>query len=167
MILGETECMHCKHPQDDDPELGQAKQLASVFGLNVETWFNKISENKVFTTEEVERIKSRFEGIETAFDFPRPGERFQDWNASQCGKLKLQELEEEFPIPFAPVMAGVLLAGEVIKEHLYSDDVLKSYYWNSLTARFNPLAKPRMREANRNCEFCRDQTMRDQYERSW
>lgn len=168
MILGETECMFCKHPQnEDDPEREQAKQLSKLLGLDPETWLRKTGNNEMFTGKEIEIINSRFDGQELPFDLPRLGQRCSEWFANQCGRLDLPELEEEIPIPFAPVMAGILLAGEVIKEHLFPKQVLQGYYWNNLTARFIPNLLAQRRKPREGCKFCGDMVFLEQYTRRW
>src|SRR5207249_2490943 len=107
------------------------------------------------------------QGIERGFALPRPGQRYGDWEAEQCGRLKLPDADEEVPIPFAPVMAGVLLAGEVIKEHHFPEAVLEGYYWNTLLGRFMPGNRPQRRLPDPDCGFCHDPAYVEQYRRRW
>jgi len=168
IILGETQCMFCKHPRTQgEPEREKAEQLSKLLGLEPEIWLRKATNNEVFTEEEIKMIERRFNGRKLDFDIPRLGQRYSGWFTNQCGRLELPELDEEIPIPFAPVMAGILLAGEAMKERFFPDHVLRGYYWNNLTARFNPHILPRQRAPKEDCTFCKDPIFLEQYKRRW
>lgn len=168
MILGTTECMHCKHPSGEaDPEQGKAAQLAQLLGLDVPTWLGKVRNNDPFQESEIEYIANRAAGAGISIDVPAPGQRYDDWERTQCGRLQLPELDEEIPFPCAPVMAGVLLAGEIIKEHYFRTAVLDSYYWNTLLGRFMVRNQPYRRCPRPECAFCRDGAYLNQYRRRW
>jgi len=62
------------------------------------------------------------------FTLPSVGERFSDWLMTHCGELVLSATQERFPLPFATVLPGILIAGEVIKERCFPKDVLQNYY---------------------------------------
>lgn len=167
-VLGVTNCMWCKHPPgDEDPELQKAEQLARLVGLDAETWLRKGRTNEVFTAEEVAIIAPRTASPETSFDLPLPSQRYGDWEAAQCGRLRLPEIDQEVPVPFAPVMAGVLLAGEVIKQRRFPEEALDSYYWNSLVGRFMRGNRPYRRLPRLDCRFCSDPEYLAQYKRRW
>ncbi len=168
IILGETQCMFCKHPRTQgEPEREKAEQLSKLLGLEPEIWLRKVTNNEVFTEEEIKIIEPRFHSQKLDFDIPRSGQRYSEWFTNQCGRLELSELDEEIPIPFAPVMAGVLLAGEAMKERFFPNNVLRGYYWNNLTARFNPHLLPRQNVPKEDCTFCKDQIFLEQYRRRW
>jgi molybdopterin/thiamine biosynthesis adenylyltransferase len=168
MVLGTTLCMHCKHPiGTDDPEQQQAQQLATLLGLDVPSWLRKVRDNEPFTLEEVGRISAHVGRAVRDYALPEAGQHFGDWFAEQCGRLKLPALDEEVPIPFAPVIAGVLLAGEVIKERLFPAHVLDSCYWNTLLGRFMRRNVPHRRVLRADCPFCHDPTYLRQYARRW
>lgn len=167
LILGQTECMFCKHPvSQDDPERRKAEQLARLFGISADVWLSKLRDNDQFTEEEVRCVGQRFMGGAEIY-LPRVGQRFGDWEAEQCGKLKLPKVDEEIPLPFAPVLAGVLIAGEIIKERYFADQILDSYYWNTLLGNFMVRNEPRRRLPRSDCTFCRDQDYLGQYRRRW
>ena len=168
MILGQTECMFCKHPPGvHDPEVKKSEQVAQLLGLLPEVCLRKLRDNEVFTAEEVTAIVSRFGGNVQPFDLPAAGQRYGDWEASQCGRLPLSDDDEEIPIPFAPVMAGVLIAGEIIKEHHFPNAVLDSCYWNSLLGQFMPHNRAFRKSPRSGCSFCADQDYLAQYNRRW
>ncbi len=167
-VLGTTNCMWCKYPPgDEDPEQQKAEQLAQLVGLDAETWLRKMRTNGVFAAEEVTAITLRAASPRNSFDLPLPGQRYGDWEASQCGRLRLPEVDDEIPVPFAPVMAGVLLAGEVIKQHHFREAVLDSYYWNTLVGRFMRGNRPYRRLPELACRFCGDPEYLAQYRRRW
>jgi hypothetical protein len=168
MILGVTECMHCKHPPGaDDPEREKASQLTLLLGLDLDTWLRKVRDNERFSVSDVEAIQAHLHGQRPAFDLPSSGQRYGDWEAEQCGRLRLPEVDDEIPIPFAPVMAGVLLAGDILKERHFPSAVLDSYYWNTLLGRFMTRNEPHRRAPRADCEFCHDASYRAQYVRRW
>ena len=104
---------------------------------------------------------------DSQFDTPTTGQRYGDWEAAQCGRLALPDVDDEIPVPFAPVMAGVLLAGEVIKQHHFQEAVLDSYYWNTLVGKFMLRNQPYRRRQNADCRFCSDGAYLRQYRRRW
>lgn len=168
ILLGQTECMICKHPTNEkDNEIKQAEQLSKAFGLEPITWLNKIANNDLFTEQEIKTIFIEADNSGQQINLPQPGQRFQEWFKKNCGRLELPEVDGEIPIPFAPVMAGILQAGELIKENLFPDSVLKSYYWNTLTAKFNPNIEPQIKRPIRDCSFCSDDVFIGQYKRRW
>jgi len=166
LILGQSECMHCKHPIADDPEQRKAEQLTKLLGLSPDIWRRKIRDNEKFAEDEVTSIEQH-RSKDAPFHLPKPAQRFGDWEAEQCGRLVLPDLDEEIPLPFAPVLAGVLIAGEVIKEHYFPDAVLDSYYWNTLLGHFMARNQPHRRNPRANCSFCSDPVYLEQYKRFW
>jgi ThiF family protein/E2/UBC family protein C len=166
MIFGMTECMHCKHPlSEKDPETEKAKQVAHLLGLTADACLRKLRDNEPFTDEEIRTITSHLGPQTLPFEPPRQGQRFGDWETSQCGRIVLPDADHEIPIPFAPVMSGVLLAGEIIKEHHFPDQVLDSYYWNTLMGRFMRDNRPWRRGPNPTCALCSDPAYIEQHER--
>lgn len=168
LAFGVTECMYCKHPPgEDDPEAQKSRQLATLLGLSPALWLRKIKDNEPFTDEEAVAIARHLAGQTITFDIPRAGQPFGDWEAAQCGKVVLPDADDAVPIPFAPVMAGVLLAGEVIKEHHFPAYVLDSYYWNTLLGQFVLHNRPRRRGSKPGCSCCSDSAYLDQHRRRW
>ncbi|HXG43488.1 MAG TPA: ThiF family adenylyltransferase [Gemmatimonadales bacterium] len=166
--FGRTECMFCKHPADQgDPERHQAAQLADLLGLDGETWLQKIRDNTPFSAAEVAKLGARRQSLCTTFDLPEEGQRYSDWYPSQCGRLKLPEWDQEIPIPFAPVMAGILLAGEVIKQRHFPSAVLPYYYGNTLVGNWMRKVLPYGRSPKPDCKFCQDPAYAAQFERRW
>ena len=164
-VFSQSECMFCKHPSgEQDPEQQKAQQLAEVLGLSRESLLDKIRNNGTFTTADCELIRAHVDHIHE-FDLPSVNQRLDDWESLQCGKLHLSTIDDDVPIPFSPVMAGVLIAGEIIKERVFADFALDSYYLNTLLGRFMTRVVPHRRRPRTNCEFCSDATYRAQYQR--
>lgn len=168
MALGETECMLCKHPRDDDPERRTAERIAAAIGLDPDLVHRKMASNGLFTQAEVDRIRLARSGEPDTLRLPHVGEPFSDWRMDHCGRHQFAGQEEGVPIPFAPVLAGVIAAGEVLKEHLFPDAVLRSRLMTSVLGR--PFASCRaieFRPPHRGCRLCTDQAMLNQYRRRW
>ena len=166
-IFGQSDCMFCKHPSGEhDPERTKASQLAEALGLSEEILLDKISNNGMFTSGDCEVIRAHVVGTQE-FDLPWPNQRLDDWESGQCGKLHLSVIDHDVPIPFSPVMAGVLIAGEIIKEQVFPKLVLDSYYFNTLLGSFMTRMVPNRRNPRASCEHCADADFQDQYKRRW
>ncbi len=135
--------------------------------MDAGTWLRKIRTNEPFSIEEVAEITKELSPPVRPFDQPVPGQRFGDWEQAQCGRLLLPDIDDEIPVPFAPTLAGVLLAGEVLKQHLFPYAVLDSYYWNTLVGSFMIHNRANRRLPNPECQFCTDRAYLDQYKRRW
>ena len=149
-IFTQSECMFCKHPKgEQDPERQKALQLAEVLGLSADSLLDKICNNGLFAAVDCERIRSHVDGTHE-FDLPLTNQRLDDWEAAQCGKLRLSTIDADVPIPFSPVMAGVLIAGEIIKERIFPQLALDSYYFNNSTGTFHDAGHSVSKEAASN-----------------
>ncbi len=168
MMFGETECMYCKHPRsDDDLEIQKSAQLSKLLQLDRVLCLRKIKDHEPFTEAEAAAIAKLINRDHLDFAPPKPMQRFNDWEQEQCGKLKLPNIDDEVPIPFAPVMAGVLLAGEILKEQYFPQYVLDSRYSNTLMGQFMTRSRPFRMKPRDDCKFCNDAIYRKQFERRW
>lgn len=165
--FGKTQCMRCKHPEENNLEWKRAEGISKIIGLNPKTIFKKITNNEFFTEDEIIKIRNFCDKENLSFELPMEGQAISDWERNNCGKMNIPQIKEEVPIPFAPVMSGVLLAGEVIKEHYFPDNVLNSQYWNSLLGTFNKHIKPVLYKPKENCPLCKDPAIVNQYRRYW
>jgi len=165
--FGKTQCMRCKHPTENNPEWERAEGVSKITGLSPKAIFKKITNNDFFTEDEIIRIRNFCAKEKLSFELPMEGQAFSDWERNNCGKMNIPQIKEEVPIPFAPVMSGVLLAGEIIKEHYFPDNVLSSQYWNSLLGTFNKHIKPVLCKPKENCPLCKDPAIINQYRRYW
>lgn len=168
VAFGRSPCLACRLSQErEDPERVKALQLASALGLSTEVWYRKIRDNEVFVADDVAAIAPRLQSVGDDVSCPEVGQHFGDWEAQQCGKMRLPDADDEIPIPFAPVLAGVLIAGEVIKEELFPEAVLDSYYWNTLLGRFMVRNQPRRPIRFGDCPVCSKKAFLDQYRCLW
>ena len=168
VLFGQSECLACRFRQDDrNPERTKALQLSQVLGLRQDDWLAKLRNNARFTEEDVKSIQLFTGDAITTYALPRAGQRFGDWEVEQCGKLMLPDVEDEIPIPFAPVMAGVLIAGEVIKHEMFPEFALDSRYWNALLGQFMRRNRPTRRSPRTDCPVCQSKAFRSQYARRW
>lgn len=166
--FGHTECMLCKHPDDiGDAEDKAAIQLRELLGFDKVYWNNKNRDNTTFSSDDIRSLSQVRESKNLEFDLPEKGERFSDWYKNQCGRLLLSEIDQEVPIPFAPVMAGILMAGEVIKEREFPSLVLSHYYGNTLVGNWMRKNIAQSRQAKIDCSCCQNKVFQDQFERRW
>jgi len=165
--FGETPCMRCKHPLEDNPERMQAKIFTEIIGLPFKNILEKITNNGAFSKKDIVAIKNYCKTQALQFCLPAEGEVFSDWEKKNCGKMNIPEINEEVPIPFAPVMAGILLASEVIKQHHFLKGVLKFQYWGSLLGVFSKHIKPTSRTPQESCPLCKDSVFLSQYKKYW
>jgi molybdopterin/thiamine biosynthesis adenylyltransferase len=168
LAFGETPCLACRFARSkDDPEWNKARQLEKLLGLSSDIWHRKVRDNEAFTKAEIQSMQRKMTITDAEFRFPTPDERFGDWEAEQCGKLRLPNPDDEIPIPFAPVLAGVLIAGEVIKQASFPQAALSGYYWNTLIGRFLSVNQPRRPKPKRDCPICASHVFVSQYRRRW
>jgi len=166
VLFGQTACLTCRLSSEDrDPEREKARQLQKLLGQNEAFWLKKICDNEPFTEAEVALLDLQLQDSKSEVSLPTVGQRFGDWDAEQCGKLKLPNPDDEVPVPFAPILAGVLLAGEVLKEVLFPGAVLAGSYWNTLVGRFMANNTPRLRQPRANCPICSKTAFREQFVR--
>jgi hypothetical protein len=159
VFFGESACMGCFYPQASIYE--EAKVMAKVLGLEITEIQELIASNGKFTEDQVRRVP---QSISVP---PSVGERWGDWR-QKCAKLPLfvEGRSIEVPAAFATTIAGVLIAGEVLKERLFPQAVLKSYYVLDTLGRFSP-AYPYIRGPSGNCDICGDADMLDVYRKKY
>jgi hypothetical protein len=168
VLFGQTQCLACRlAPEERDPERQKARQLERLLGQPEVVWLRKIRDNDPFTAGEVVELEERLQVLDSDARPPHVGQRFGDWDAEQCGRLHLPDPDDEIPVPFAPVLAGVLLAGEVIKEELFPEAVLAGSYWNALLGQFMMRNFPHSPPRRPDCPICSQQAFHDQYARRW
>ena len=168
VLFGQTACLACRLSREDlDPEREKARQLQKCLGQTEAFWLKKICDNDRFSEAEVAVLSLRLKEADNDVAAPVKGQRFGDWDAEQCGKLQLPNPDDEVPLPFAPVLAGVLLAGEVLKDVLFPEAVLSGSYWNTLLGKFMPGNIPRTPRPRPDCPICKKAAFREQYDRRW
>jgi molybdopterin/thiamine biosynthesis adenylyltransferase len=164
--FGETQCLGCKYDQQGDDKRREMEALSEHIGLATDKLLELDQHNGAFSEDQVAEIR-RYVADDVEFELPRPGDRFSDWRqAEQCGQMVLERTDTEVPIPFLPVTAGVLLAGEVIKHRYYPSDAVANRFAH------NMLYKPRevlqqSRGPNDDCSICQDKIARQHYRDTW
>jgi molybdopterin/thiamine biosynthesis adenylyltransferase len=123
--IGKSPCLICTHsPKEVARSLEEI--LSAATGLSASEIAELRSTNACLTQEHIKRMTKSSKKY--GFTLPSVGERFSDWWVMHCGELVLSATQERFPLPFATVLPGILIAGEVIKERYFPQDVLQNYY---------------------------------------
>lgn len=168
VAFGRSACLGCEFSEEDNPEGVSAKQYAKVFGLPVLVFLQKVRDNDTYTEADLAVMGSyRRKGQAADVRLPGVGERHSDWARSLCGVIRISELDEEVPIPHAPVLVGILLAGEVLKEITFPDAVLDSYFQGTVIGRMSPKIGVNRRHPRQGCRICQNELFQRQYERAW
>ena len=118
--LGRSQCLICPDPKGER-ELHLLNTVASLTGIPTNEIEQLRRTNGVFKEEHIRMLLEHARGGPT-FPIPCLGMRFPDWlyeNKSELGLMKWPELN--IPIPLTTILAGVLLAGEVIKDKYFHD----------------------------------------------
>ncbi|MCI0724483.1 MAG: hypothetical protein L0338_36795 [Acidobacteria bacterium] len=159
VFFGDSACMGCFYPRDT--VYAEDKVLSQVLGLEIEEIEYLRSTNARFTEDQVRRMKGR--GVD---HLPEVGEPYGDWR-QKCAQLPLfvESSSTEVPAPFVTAAAGVLLAGEIIKERLFRNSVLRSLLLLDTLGRFSP-AYPCFRGTEK-CDICGDPDMLNVYKERW
>lgn len=163
--FGNTQCLGCKHSHKEDGKERELEAVAERIGLPAETVQQMDTDNGAFTQEQVESIEA-YAGDDREFTIPEVGERFSDWFGEQCGHMDLSISADPVPAPFLPVTAGVLLAGEVIKDGYYPEFVVSNKFTHNMfflpRERLHKLTKPA-----EECSICQSQTVIEHYQSRW
>jgi hypothetical protein len=165
VAFGEGQCLACKHQGRQDGVEREMSVLSEQIGLDTETLVEMNTDNAAFTREQVDRVAEYVDG-DADITVPEPGERFSDWFRLHCGHIDLGGADMEVPVPFLPVTAGVLLAGEVIKKRHFPDAVVDNRFTH------NMLGVPvegmhRFTNPHPDCEVCGDSDAVARYEEKW
>ncbi len=166
-LFGKTECAYCEFPpSSDSAERGQAEALAATLGSTPDAWHKLILNDGIFAAEMVNELRSG-KNEDIPYRLPQVGQAYRQWFAGQCGRLPLSAGAGTVPIPFAPVLAGVLLAGEVIKEFHFPELVLDGAYQNTALGAFHRRHGGQRMIPKEDCVCCSNQAIRDQHTHRW
>ena len=161
-LFGQTACMGCYYPKDT--LYSEAKIFSELLDLDTAEVELLRASNGRFTAQQVQRIRNHVS--EPNFIFPEPSERWGDWR-HKCGRLPLgKDRSNEVPVPHVTALAGVLVAGEVVKERLFPEDALNSYYLLDTLGRVSP-HYPVLRSPRPDCDICQDADARLSFEHHW
>lgn len=165
VAFGEGQCLACKHQGRQDGVKREMAVLSDQIGLDTDTLVDMNTDNAAFTPNEVDTIAGYVDGS-ADITIPEPGERFSDWFRQHCGHLDLGGADMEVPVPFLPVTAGVLLAGEVIKQrHFPEAQVDNRFTHNMLGVPVEGMHG--FTNAHPDCGICGDPDAVDRYDQKW
>lgn len=121
--LGRSACLKCTHnASGEQPDIIRA--IAAALGLEQAEVARLYFDNILLTGEAARNIghKVGSHGLPPLTE----GMKFRDWVMLHCGQLRLTvDSEMVLPIPFAVVLPGILLAGEIIKERYFPENVVR------------------------------------------
>jgi len=147
--IGKSPCILCTH-KPAEVERSTEEILAEVIGLGTEEIVRLRSTNACLTQDHIDRMKKSTETQN--FTLPSVGEHFNDWLLMHCGEVASPVTPERIPLPFATVLPGILLAGEVIKAYHFSDDAIQNYYTYDMIN--VPLSGAQSLKPATDCIFC-------------
>lgn len=150
--LGKSPCLLCTHKSDGIVRSSE-EIISDVTGLSTSEVVKLRTTNDKITQEHIERMRKSSEKY--GFPLPSRGERFNDWVTMHCGELVLPLTRERFPLPFATILPGILIAGEVIKDRYFPENILQNYYSYDMISL--PLSGMVQHQPFSNCILCSSQ----------
>ena len=125
--LGRSQCLICSDPKGEH-ELHLLNAVADLTGIPTNAIEQLRRTNDVFKEEHIQTILDHTKKSST-FPIPQLGTRFPDWLHNYKAELGLVRCPElNMPIPLTNILAGILLAGEVIKDKYFYEHRLKSQF---------------------------------------
>lgn len=162
--FGDSECLGCKYPPGERGKERELEALAERIGLGFDEIRRLHRNNGAFDENQVARILSKVdEDPEVAP--PDVGQRFSDWFQQHCGHLQLETDGEPVPIPFLPVAAGILLAGEVVKDRAELGGSLSDRFLHNIFSSPRSLLHRGTKPA-KGCVIC-DEDARERHQEKW
>ncbi|MFY9301600.1 MAG: ThiF family adenylyltransferase [Candidatus Nitrosotenuis sp.] len=157
--FGNNACLGCRFYKDSSSE-SEESRLSKIIGLSPDIIVNLRANNALFEQSHIDIMKQFSE--KNGFTLPKVGEHFQDWFIYHCSELHLDSEEIIIPLPFATIMPGILLAGEVIKQRYFNKQNRTQHYFSYDTF---SISKDNIDELKRNekCQICSDQTTLNRY----
>lgn len=125
--LGRSQCLICPDPEGEH-ERRLANTLANLTGIPTKE-IEQLRRTHGFLNER--HIQTLLEYTKGSPNFPMPqlGMRFADWLHEQKTELGLMGHPElNMPIPLTNILAGILLAGEVVKNKHFHEHRLTSQF---------------------------------------
>ncbi len=121
--LGRSACLICTHSSEhEQPDI--IGPLASALGLDPGELGKAYFDNLPLDCDLLSRIGQSAHRIR--LPSPQKGMTLRDWITMHCGQLQLKgSADLVLPVPFAVVLPGILLAGEIIKERYFPAHVLR------------------------------------------
>ncbi len=162
--LGRSACLKCTHPTStEQPDI--VRSIAGVVGLEVGE-VNRLYFDNVPLSSDVARVVGE-NAVAHSLPAPTAGMTLKDWVTLHCGQMNLKaEADMVLPIPFATVLPGILLAGEIIKERCFPDHVVKDRVNHDLFGLPSGWLTTPLRP-DPSCDLCGNQTVRAVYDRAY
>ena len=161
--FGNNACLGCRFYQDSSSDSIETK-LSKVIGLSREVISKLRANNSPIENSHINSMKPFSEKYN--FPLPNAGEHFQDWFLYHCGKINVNgKVDVQIPVPFATVMPGILLAGEVVKYRHFKDyDVRDFFSYDVFSIKADPLKTIKKRI---DCPICSNQGTIDRYKEKY
>jgi hypothetical protein len=162
--LGRSACLKCTHGSGVE-QSDVVESLSNALGIHAEEIRKMYFGNLPLAGDMAARFKmaAARKGLPT----PEEGMTLRDWVMLHCGQLELKGAADlVLPIPFAVVLPGVLLAGEIIKERHFPDYALRDRVnhdvFGDAAGWLLTLFKPKP-----DCPLCGDATVKAAYRRRY
>jgi len=158
--LGRSACLKCTHIASSE-QTDIVRVISAVIGMEYTEVSRIYFDNIPLTGDTARHIGQNV--IPHGLVAPNEGMTLQDWVMLHCGQLKLTTTSEmTLPIPFATVLPGILLAGEIIKERYFPTHVVKhsvnhDVFGLPLSWLVTPL------NPKQDCSLCSDETVKRAY----
>jgi molybdopterin/thiamine biosynthesis adenylyltransferase len=121
--LGQSACLKCTHTAYSE-QTDMVRAISAVIGMEYAEVCRIYFDNIPLTEDAAQHIGQNV--IPRGLEAPTEGMTLRDWVMLHCGQLKLTAgLDMTLPIPFATVLLGILLAGEIIKERYFPRYVVR------------------------------------------
>jgi molybdopterin/thiamine biosynthesis adenylyltransferase len=166
MINGDYECLACSYfPKK---EVSEIKMIATRTGFPEGEIRERLSKNDIITNEDIQRV-AKNKGFPLDKLVVNIGKSFKEFLHGECGLFRLPsaEMHAITPAPHTPVLAGLLLATQLVLSRIKSTEsnVIES------TADFDALGIPNpnciiKKRKNPNC-FCSDPDYVKVYNSKW
>lgn len=154
-----TACLGCMHYGKESSESVE-NLLSAVIGLPADVLTKLRNNNMPIEESHIELMRPFSE--KHGFGLPKLGEHFQDWYLYHCGQIPLDGRKEiQIPVPFATVMPGILLAGEVIKQRHFCYYPVRDYFSYNIFGK--PLDMVETLSKREGCPICSDGKILNRY----
>lgn len=159
--FGENACLGCRFYQNGSSESIETR-LSKVIGLQADVIASLRANNSPIEPDHIEVMKPFSE--KHNFSLPNVGERFQDWYVYHCSQIPIDgQINIQIPVPFATVIPGILLAGEVIKQRHFKDYTSRDYFsYDVFAMSMDSLETIKKRK---DCPICSNQITLERYKR--
>lgn len=159
--LGRSQCLICPDPKAEH-ELHLLNTISNLTGIPTDEVERLRRTHSIFTDDHVrmllERTKKR-----PMFPVPQSGMRFSDWLHRHKAELGLMGCPElNMPIPLTNLLAGILLAAEVVKHKHFYEHRLNSQFDHDIFC-LPMIGLHRLVPPSPECPFCNNKDVRGIY----